>query len=124
MADTVKAEITQLLAGHTAITEELYMSVSDLGYSTSPKLNSVTCTCSAGDPRCVHILAVYYEISRQVDNDPVVSLIAQGCIGSGTPSGQIDGHPATQDTTAQRWIPLDRLDRNRYFAVGSTKVPV
>lgn len=117
MSDSAKADIARLMAGHTVITEELYAAVAELGYSTSPKLTNVTCTCGTKDLRCVHILAVYYDISRQVDDDPSVSLIAQGCIGSDPISDQSRGHAHRQDVVPQRWIALARLDRKRYFSV-------
>lgn len=115
MPPEAAAEISRrLTGGQPALTDELYRAITEAGHAPAPNLVSVDCSCPADTPRCVHVLAVYYEMGRRVDDDPRIALDVQGffrasSVGAGAPAG------APAAVTTQRWIALNALKPADYF---------
>lgn len=99
--------------GQPALTEELYRAITEAGHRPAPKLVGVDCSCSADTPRCVHVLAVYYEMARCIDDDPRIALDVQGFFRASSDSTRV-----STAVTPQRWIALNALNPADYFTVS------
>ncbi|MFH5230834.1 hypothetical protein [Antrihabitans spumae] len=98
------------LAG--ALTNEVYAAITAAGESVAPTIVSTDCSCSARTARCVHVLALFYETARRVDDDPRITLQLQ------------DFYRATADNAAvedaaqpPRWTLLSGIDAGDFFTV-------
>jgi uncharacterized Zn finger protein len=105
----------QLYGARPALTEELYRAITGAGYPPAPRLISIDCSCSANTPRCVHELAVYYEMARRVDDDPRIALDIQGFFRTSSSSPEKSTATAPQP---QRWLALNALSLADYFTVS------
>ncbi|OQS13679.1 hypothetical protein B0T36_18280 [Nocardia donostiensis] len=92
------------------LTDEMHRAVVDAGVDPAPALAAADCSCSARTSRCVHVLATLYEMARRVDENPRLSLDAQG-YGSTLPGDEDEG-PAPEQA---RWTPINTLDTVTYF---------
>ncbi|MGF0308890.1 hypothetical protein [Rhodococcus sp. IEGM1428] len=97
----------QLRGTRTILTDEMYSACTERGHPPVPTLTRVECTCSDSTGRCVHVLAVYYDMARRIDDDPRLALDVLA------PS---DG-PHESAAVPQRWTTLDALDPADYFTV-------
>ncbi|MEU6990520.1 hypothetical protein ABZ953_07640 [Streptomyces sp. NPDC046465] len=131
--------------GQPALTDELYREITAAGHPPAPTLITADCSCSgagaglilAEAPRCIHVLAVFYEMARRVDDDPRVALDIQGFFraapdggggDTGTKGSKCTAVSTTESTTAspaasnavrpQRWIAFNTLDPADYFTVA------
>ncbi|MFH9420521.1 hypothetical protein [Streptomyces sp. NPDC017529] len=114
MSQETKAGIARRLSGtRPVLTDELYRAITDAGHPPAPTLTGVDCSCTADTSRCVHVLAVYYEMAQRVDDDPRIALDIQGFFRTSSESTDVS-------TTAvpQRWVPLNTLDPADYFSVS------
>ncbi|WP_030987600.1 SWIM zinc finger family protein [Streptomyces sp. NRRL S-1813] len=102
----------QLCGVRPVLTDELYHAITDAGHRPAPTLvgGDRSCSCSADAPRCIHVLAVYYEMARRVDDDPRIALDIQGFFRASS-----DGTEVTTAVTPQRWIALNALNPADYF---------
>lgn len=108
MSSPVLNIITAQLRGtRTILTDEMYSACTERGHPPVPTLTRVECTCSDSTGRCVHVLAVYYDMARRIDDDPRLALDVLA------PS---DG-PHEFAAVPQRWTTLDALDPADYFTV-------
>ncbi|CCF64430.1 SWIM zinc finger family protein [Nocardia cyriacigeorgica] len=96
------------------LTDEMHRAVVAADITPAPPLVAVDCSCSARSDRCVHVLAVLYDMARRVDESPRLALDIQGYFtGADVPAGaQTAAEPA-------RWIPINTLDPVGWFAVPS-----
>ncbi|MFF9506339.1 hypothetical protein ACF1BU_02890 [Streptomyces sp. NPDC014724] len=116
MSQETVAGISQRLSGaQPALTEELYRAIVEAGHRPAPKLVGVDCSCSADTPRCVHVLAVHYEMARYIDDDPRVALDVQGFFRASSDTARAP----TAVTASQRWIALNALNAADYFTVST-----
>ncbi|UKY54613.1 hypothetical protein [Streptomyces inhibens] len=111
MSQEAIAGISRRLSGvRPALTDELYRAITDAGHPPAPTLVGVDCSCSADTPRCIHVLAVYYEMARRVDDDPRIALDIQGFFRASSDSTEV-----STAVTPQRWIALNSLNPADYF---------
>ncbi|MGC0367073.1 putative Zn finger protein [Rhodococcus sp. 27YEA15] len=95
------------------LTDEVHRTVTEAGHGPAPKLAGVDCSCSNGTGRCIHILAVFYEMARRVDDDPRIALDIQDFFRAPSGSTRVSTVALTQ-----RWIALNTLDPSDYFTVS------
>lgn len=93
----------------TVPTDEMYAAAADAGLVVAPVPAAIDCSCTARTARCVHVLATFYALARQVDENPRFGLDLQGY---GHDPGPGD---STAPTEAPRWIPLNAVDPATYF---------
>lgn len=111
MSQEAVTGISRRLSGvRPALTDELYRALADDGHRPAPKLDGVDCSCSADTPRCIHVLAVYYEMALRIDDDPRIALEVQDFFRA--PSDSTEEPTAA---TQQRWIALNSLKPADYF---------
>ncbi|WP_280456718.1 hypothetical protein [Nocardia carnea] len=95
----------------TVPTDEMYAAATDAGLPLAPVPAAIDCSCTARTDRCVHVLATFYELARQVDENPRFGLDLQGY---GHDPGPDDSAAPTE---GPRWIPLNTVDPALYFEV-------
>lgn len=103
----------QLRGARPILTDEVHRVITEAGHSLAPVLAGVDCSCSDGTGRCIHVLAVHYEMARRIDDDPRIALDVQEFF--------IVSPGSTRVPTAalpQRWIALNALDLADYFTVS------
>ncbi|WP_280247833.1 SWIM zinc finger family protein [Nocardia abscessus] len=102
------AAIAGIVPDPAVLTDEAHRALGAAGVSLAPRLAGTDCSCTARSPRCVHVLAVYYEMARQVDENPRLALAVQGYFAA-TPQDCDESAPAA------RWTPISALDPRRFF---------
>lgn len=113
MPREASAEISRRLSGgQPALTEELYRAIVEAGHPPAPKVGGVACSCSADVPRCVHVLAVYYDMARRVDDDPRIALEVRGFFRVPAETAKAS---AASAAAPRQWIALNALDPGEYF---------
>lgn len=90
-------------------TDEMYAAVAGAGVSVAPEPAAIDCSCTARTVRCVHVLATFYAVARQVDEDPRLSLDLQGY------GREQDPDDSAEPAESPRWVPLNRIDPAVYF---------
>lgn len=109
--------IAEIIPDTTVLTDDMHRALVTAGTSPAPVLAGTDCSCSARSARCVHVLAVYYDLARRVDEDPRLALDLQGYFRAAPQD------PATP-VEAPRWTPLNALDPADYFEAPLRTVPV
>ncbi len=104
----------QLCGARPILTDELHRAITEAGHPPAPVLASVDCSCPDGTGGCIHVLAVYYEMARRVDDDPRIALDVQEFFQASPASARV----ATA-ALPQRWIPLNALDPAGYFTASN-----
>lgn len=104
---TAVAEV--LTADATPLTDDMYRAVREAGVVPAPVLAGTDCSCSARSERCLHLLAVYYDMARRVDEDPRTALQIQDYFRA------LSEDKAVPTLEHQRWIPINALDPAAYF---------
>lgn len=113
MARETIAGITGKLCGARPIlTDELHRTITEDGHPPAPVLAGVECSCKDGTGECIHVLAVYYEMARRIDDDPRIALDVQDFFQASAGNARV----ATA-ALPQRWVPLNALDPAGYFTV-------
>jgi uncharacterized Zn finger protein len=92
----------------TLLTDDTHRAISAAGIALGPQLAGTDCSCAARKARCVHVLAVYYEMARRVDEDPRLALAIQDYFAAAPMDSD---EPAPQ----ARWTPISALDPRRFF---------
>ncbi|MFE7741088.1 hypothetical protein [Nocardia sp. NPDC057455] len=100
--------IAAIVPDPTLLTDDMHHAISAAGIALAPQLAGTDCSCTARKARCVHILAVYYEMARQVDENPRLALAIQGYFAAAPEDSR---EPAPQ----ARWTPISALDPRRFF---------
>lgn len=108
--ETIAGVSAELSGDRPVLTDELHRAITSSGHPPAPILTGVECSCSARSPRCIHVLAVYYEMARHVDDDPRIALDIQGYFPVSA-----DGAQKSTAATPRRWIALTVLDPADYF---------
>ncbi|MDX3194136.1 hypothetical protein PV458_37565 [Streptomyces sp. MN03-5084-2B] len=115
MSQEAVAGITTRLSGpRPVLTDEVHRVITEAGHSPAPVVESVDCSCSAGTGNCLHVLAIYYEMARRVDDDPRIALDVQE-FSRAAPAGT----RPTAAASPQRWVALNALDPAHYFTVSN-----
>jgi uncharacterized Zn finger protein len=111
--ETIVGIAGQLGGSRPILTDEGHGAITGAGHPAAPILTGVDCSCSAGTGHCIHVLAVYYEMARRVDDNPRIALDMQDFfrVSSGTRRGSPAALP-------QRWIALNALDPADYFTAS------
>lgn len=111
--ETVAAITGQLHGARPLLTDEIHRAITKGGHPPAPVLAGVDCSCSDGTGGCIHVLAVYYEMARRVDDDPRIALDLQDFFRA--PSS---GTRACTAALPQRWVALHALDPADYFTLS------
>ncbi len=117
--DTIAGITGQLSGTRPVLTDEVHRAITEAGHRPTPILARVDCSCSDDTGRCIHVLAVYYEMARHVDDDPRIALDVQEFfnISSGSTVSS-NSTPVPTAALPQRWIALNALDPADYFTVS------
>ncbi|GAA5055444.1 hypothetical protein [Nocardia callitridis] len=104
--------IGAVIGDPTVLTDDMHRAALAAGARLAPIVTATDCSCKARSPRCLHVLATYYDVARRVDDHPRLALEIQGYFQGGQP----DSEAAPQE---HRWIPISTLDPADYFAVAA-----
>ncbi|MGY1942155.1 SWIM zinc finger family protein [Nocardia asiatica] len=100
--------IAAVVPDPTVLTDDMHRAIGAAGVSVAPVLAGTDCSCPARSARCVHVLAVYYEMARQIDEYPRLALAIQGYFAAAPQESDASAPPA-------RWTPISALDPERFF---------
>ncbi|MGY4101802.1 hypothetical protein ACW2Q0_19945 [Nocardia sp. R16R-3T] len=107
--------IAEIIPDTTVLTDEMHRALVSAGVSPAPNPAGTDCTCSARTTRCAHVLAVYYDMARRVDENPRLALEIQGYF-------QAAPEDSTGPVESTRWTPINALDPADYFEVAASAV--
>ncbi|MFD8245176.1 hypothetical protein [Nocardia sp. NPDC059691] len=108
MSRTAVTAIAGFVPDPPVPTDEVHRAISAAGVSLAPVLAGTDCSCTARKTRCVHLLAVFYEMARRVDEDPRLGLAILGYFAAAP-------HDSDESAPATRWTPISALDPRRFF---------
>ncbi|WP_433760593.1 hypothetical protein [Nocardia sp. CA-135398] len=108
MARSSRTAIAEIIPDTTVLTDEMHRALVGAGISPAPNPAGTDCSCSARTARCVHVLAVYYDMARRVDENPRLTLEIQGYFQAAE-----QGSPGPVESA--RWTPINALDPADYF---------
>lgn len=100
--------IGTLIPNTAVLTDEMHRAIVSSGVPIAPVLAGTDCSCRARSPRCLHILAVFYDVARRIDEYPRLALEIQGYF-----QGALEDSPTEAQTP--RWIPINTLEPADYF---------
>ncbi|MEU7629282.1 hypothetical protein AB0C34_04735 [Nocardia sp. NPDC049220] len=100
--------IAEIVVDASVLTDDLHRAVVAAGTAPAPILAGTDCSCSARSARCLHVLAVYYEMARRVDENPRITLEIQGYFRAVRRDSTLPALPT-------RWTPISALDPADYF---------
>lgn len=103
--------IAAVIPDATILTDEAHRALADAGVHPAPVLAATDCSCPARNPRCVHLLAMLYDVARRVDEHPRLALELQGYFEAAHPDSDTAPEPP-------RWTPLHTLDPEHFFDAG------
>lgn len=112
--ETIAAITDQWCGARPVLTDEVHRAIAEAGHPPAPILASVDCSCSDGTGGCIHVLAVYYEMARRVDDDPRIALDIQEFSRSSSARTRV-----STAASPQRWIALNALDPAAYFTASN-----
>lgn len=107
----VAAIADHIPAGSVELTDATHAALAAAGLAPAPQPADSDCSCPARTPRCVHLLATFYALARQVDENPWLALDLQGYRSGGQASTEDNRPPA-------RWTPIGSLDPAGFFATA------
>lgn len=105
---SVITAITEIIPDTTVLTDEMHRALAGAGISPAPNPAGTDCSCSARTARCVHVLAVYYDMARRVDENPRLALEIQGYFQAALEDSIVP-------VESPRWTPINALDPANYF---------
>lgn len=105
--------ITAIVPDPSVLTDDTHRAIAATGIPLAPVLAGTDCSCTARSARCVHVLAVYYEMARKVDENPRLALEIQGYFAAAPQDPDVSAPPA-------RWTPISALDPSRFFTTTPT----
>ncbi|MEV6135344.1 hypothetical protein AB0L63_04620 [Nocardia sp. NPDC051990] len=100
--------ISEIIPDTTVLTDEMHRALVSASISPAPNPAGTDCSCSVRTARCVHVLAVYYDMARRVDENPRLTLEIQGYF-------QAAQEDSTVPVESPRWTPINGLDPVDYF---------
>ncbi|WP_062989024.1 hypothetical protein [Nocardia anaemiae] len=100
--------VAEIIPDTTVLTDEMHRALVGAGISPAPNPAGTDCSCSARTARCVHVLAVYYDIARRVDENPRLALEIQGYF-------QAAAQDSIGPVESARWTSINALDPADYF---------
>ncbi|MFE3443381.1 hypothetical protein ACFXNW_10150 [Nocardia sp. NPDC059180] len=107
---TIDAIAAIIPADPVTLTDEMHRAIVAVGIAPAPVPAAIDCSCSARTDRCVHVLAVLYDMARRVDESPRLALEIQGYF---TATDATDGAEITAESA--RWIPINTLAAAGWF---------
>ncbi|GAB19014.1 hypothetical protein GOEFS_073_00340 [Gordonia effusa NBRC 100432] len=102
--------IADLAVASRGPSEDNHRALNTAGRSTAPTIIGSDCSCRARSPRCLHLLAVLYEVARQVDDTPALALTLQG-YGQGTDNAASESMPVS------KWLSINEIDPRTFYEV-------
>ncbi|QIS04992.1 hypothetical protein F5X71_24100 [Nocardia brasiliensis] len=107
--------INAVIPDTTVLTDDMHRAATAAGLTVAPVLAGTDCSCKARSARCLHILVLYYDIARRVDENPRLALELQGYF-------QATPEQNTPDPVeAPRWTPINTLDPTTYFTTPAVR---
>ena len=103
------AAVAAVVGDAVVLTDEQHRALVTAQASPAPVVAATDCSCSARTARCLHVLAVLYDLARRVDENPRVALEIQGYLDAAT------GEDETAPVESPRWTPINALDPRYYF---------
>ncbi|MEV4125239.1 hypothetical protein [Nocardia sp. NPDC049707] len=100
--------ISEIIPDTTVLTDEMHRALVSASISPAPNPAGTDCSCSARTARCVHVLAVYYDMARRVDENPRLTLEIQGYF-------QAAQEDSIVPVESPRWTSINGLDPADYF---------
>lgn len=91
----------------TLLTDDSHRTLVAADLSPAPTLANSDCSCPARTARCVHVLAVLYDLARRVDEDPRLALSLQGFFDTAA--------EVTEAAEPAQWTPLAAIDPTTFF---------
>ncbi|MEU0873754.1 SWIM zinc finger family protein [Nocardia brasiliensis] len=107
---TAVTAINAVIPDTTVLTDDMHRAAKAAGIAVAPVLAGTDCSCKARSARCLHILALYYDMARRVDENPRLALELQGYFQAAPEQDT----PAAVE--APRWAPINTLDPADYFS--------
>ena len=104
--------VSEIAPDTAMLTDDTYRAIVSAGIALTPVLVDTDCSCSARTATCLHVLAVFYDIARRVDENPRLALDLQG-YATAAPSDSEGAGPAA------RWTPVASLDPAAFFETSS-----
>ncbi|MFC8045660.1 hypothetical protein [Nocardia sp. NPDC057353] len=104
-----RAAVAGLVPDPALLGDDAHAALRAAGIDPAPVLAATDCSCAARKERCVHLLALCYELARQVDADPALALRVGGFLDPAS------GEPEDVAAAPRRWIPLDAMDAEGWF---------
>lgn len=95
-----------------ALADEHHATLVTAGLSPAPTLTGTDCSCRARSARCLHVLAALYDLTRRIDETPVLALRLQG-LGSKEYAADHDNA-----APAARWWPVNTIDPRTFYDVA------
>ncbi len=108
-ASQVTAIAERIPAQTVELTDSVHAALAAADLLPQPRLADSDCSCSARTARCLHLLATCYALARRVDENPWLTLDLQGYRSGGSVE-------SNATAPAARWIRIDTLDPDAYFA--------
>ncbi|MDH6678059.1 putative Zn finger protein [Rhodococcus sp. LBL1] len=115
VAPLTRASITaiaEIVPDTTVLTDAAHAAIVSAGITLMPVLADTDCSCAARSAPCLHLLAVFYEMARRVEENPRLALDVQGY----SPVGLRDSEVTTPGA---RWTPISTLDPAAFFETAS-----
>lgn len=97
-----------------ALTDDVHARLVADGHSPAPTLVAADCSCRARTARCLHVLAMLYDLVRRVDEHPSTALTLQGFGAATVDVAEADA----AETAPPRWTPLTEIDPRRFYTSG------
>ncbi|WP_406279807.1 hypothetical protein OH799_12735 [Nocardia sp. NBC_00881] len=108
LARTTITAIAQIVPDTTVLTDDMHRAVVAAGVALAPVLAGTDCSCTARTSRCLHALAVCYEMARRIDENPRLALEIQGYFDAAS-------HDSAVPAPSARWTPISALDPADFF---------
>ncbi len=106
--ETTVAITTVLGADVGQPTEAHHRALAASGHAPSPTIAGSDCSCRARSARCLHLLALLYDVTAHVDDDPSLALSLQGY-------GTVEVAGEAVEVPAPRWTPLSEFDPRDFY---------
>ncbi|WP_433656345.1 hypothetical protein ACQPW1_34610 [Nocardia sp. CA-128927] len=116
VAPLARAAITaigEVIPDTAVLTDDMHRAVVAADLTVAPVLAGTDCSCKARIARCLHVLAVFYDMARRVDENPRLALEVQGYFLAAQ-----DDSPVHVEVP--RWVPINTFDPANYFGEAAS----